>query len=99
VVGRVKARRRPLKAQRWAAWGGRTRCDSMAAQSGSTGAGWERELTGRAHALARGEREVIEDRRHDPKKKTYSAEYAKGALRPSGPTKGMAACGRGGLVR
>jgi hypothetical protein len=71
----------------------------MAAQSGSTGAGWERELTGGAHTLARGEREVIEDRRCDPKKKTYSAEYAKGTLRPSRPTKGMAACGRGGLVR
>jgi hypothetical protein len=58
--------------------------------------GWERELTGGAHASMRAEREDAEDGRRESKKKIYSAEYAKGARGPSGPTKGMVACGRGG---
>jgi hypothetical protein len=45
----------------------------------------------------RGEREDVEDGRRESKKKTYSVEYAKGTRGPSGPTKGTAACGRGGL--
>jgi hypothetical protein len=35
-----------------------------------------------------GEREDVEDRRRESNKKTYSAEYAKGMSRPSGPTNG-----------
>jgi hypothetical protein len=52
------------------------------------------------------EREDAEDGRRESKKKMYSAEYAKGASKPSRPTKGMAwmtkgmaACGRGGSTR
>jgi hypothetical protein len=69
----------------------------MAARPGSADAGWERELTGGAHGSVRGEREDVEDGRRESKKKTYSVEYAKGTCGPSGPTKGTAACGRGGL--
>jgi hypothetical protein len=76
--------------------GGRTWRDSVAVQPGLAGAGWERELTGGAHTSARGEREDVEDGRHESQKKTYSVEYAKGVRGPSGPTMGMAACGRGG---
>jgi hypothetical protein len=65
--------------------------DSTAAWPGSTSAGWERELTGGAHASVRGEREDAEDGRHESKKKRYSTEYAKGAR---GSTKGTAAYGR-----
>jgi hypothetical protein len=57
MAGRVKVRRQPLEVRSWAARGGRMRWDSAAAQPGSIGTGWERELTGGAHALARGERE------------------------------------------
>jgi hypothetical protein len=35
------------------------------AQPGSAGMGWERELTGGAHASARAEREDIEDGRRE----------------------------------
>jgi hypothetical protein len=42
------------------------------------GAGWTKELTSRAHASARGEREGAEDGRRESKKKTSSAKYAKG---------------------
>jgi hypothetical protein len=49
--------------------------------------------------LVRGEREDIEDGRRESQKKTYSVEYAKGTRGPSGPTMGMAACGRGGPAR
>jgi oxalate decarboxylase/phosphoglucose isomerase-like protein (cupin superfamily) len=87
--------RRPLEASSWAAQGGRTRWDSMAAQPGSAGVGCERELTSGAHVSARGEREDVEDGRHKSKKKTYFAEYAKGARGPSGPMKGMVAYGKG----
>jgi hypothetical protein len=45
--------------------GGRTRQDSAAAQPGWAGAGWERELTGRAHASVRVEREGTEDGRRE----------------------------------
>jgi hypothetical protein len=79
--------------------GGRAWRDSAAARLGSTGMGWERELTGGAHVSARGEREGIEDGRHESKKKTYSAEYAKGVHGPSGLMKGTVACRRGGLVQ
>jgi hypothetical protein len=67
----------------------------MAAQPGSAGVGCERELTSGAHVSARGEREDVEDGRHKSKKKTYFAEYAKGAHGPSGPMKGMVAYGKG----
>jgi hypothetical protein len=50
----------------------------------------------RGPSSARGEREDAEDGRRESKKKTYSAQYAKGARRPSGPSKGMVTCGRGG---
>jgi hypothetical protein len=73
--------------------------DSMAVQPRLAGAGWERELTGGAHASVRGEREDVEDGRHESKKKMYSVEYTKGARRPSGPTKGTMACRRGRPVR
>jgi hypothetical protein len=63
------------------------------------GAGWERELTGRAHVSARGEREDAEEGRCESKKKTYSTEYAKGACGPSKPMKGTEAYQRGGPTR
>jgi hypothetical protein len=44
---------------------------------------------------ARGEREDVEDGRHESKKKTYSMEYTKGTRGPSTPTKGTVACERG----
>jgi hypothetical protein len=40
-----------------------------------------------------GEREGAMDGRHNPKKKTHSAKYAKGARRPDGPSREVAACG------
>jgi hypothetical protein len=43
MAGRAKARRQPLKARRLAAWGGQMRWDSVAAQLGSAGSGWQRE--------------------------------------------------------
>jgi hypothetical protein len=93
MAGRVKARRRPLEVWSWATQGGLTRRDSVVSRPGSVGGGWERELTDRAHASARGEREDTEDGWRESKKKTYSAEYAKGTR---GPIKGTTACGRGG---
>jgi hypothetical protein len=57
MAGQVEARRRPLEARSWAARGGRMRRDSVAAQLGSAATGWDRELTGGAHASAKGERE------------------------------------------
>jgi hypothetical protein len=51
--------------------------DSAVARPRSTGAGWERELTGEAYKLVKGERENAEDGRRESKKKTYSMEYAK----------------------
>jgi hypothetical protein len=77
MAGRVKARRQPLKARSWVARGGRTWRDSVAAQPGLAGAGWERELIGGAHASARGEREGAEDERRESKKKAYSVKYTK----------------------
>jgi hypothetical protein len=65
------------------------------AELGSAGrldAGWERELTGGAHASARGEREGTKDERRESKKKTYSVKYAKGERGPSGPTRITTAC-------
>jgi hypothetical protein len=56
------------------------------------GAGWERELTSRAHALARGEREGAENGSCESKKRTYSVKYAKGARGPSGLMRGTTAC-------
>jgi hypothetical protein len=44
---------------------------------------------------ARGERKGIEDERRNPKKKTHSAEYGKGAHGPDEPTKETEACGGG----
>jgi hypothetical protein len=96
MAGLVKVRRRPLEARSWAAQGGQTRRDSAALHPGSVGAEWERELTGRAHASARGEREDTEDGWCESKKKMYSMEYAKGVGGPSGPIKGTTAYGRGG---
>jgi hypothetical protein len=52
---------------------------------------WERELIGRAHASARGEREGVDDGRRESKKKLYSMKYAKGACGPSAPMRGMTA--------
>jgi hypothetical protein len=99
MAGRVKVRRRPHEARSWAVQGGQTRRDLAAARPGLTDVGWERELTGGAHASARGERENAKDGRRELKMKTYSAEYAKGAHGPSEPTKGMTACGGGKPVR
>jgi hypothetical protein len=69
MAGRVKAQRQPLEARSWVARGGQTRRDLAAAQPGSAGAGWERELTGGAHASVMGEREDVEDGRHETKRK------------------------------
>jgi hypothetical protein len=55
MAGRVKEQRRPLEAWCWATQGCRTWWDSVAARLGSAGVGWERELTGGAHASVRGE--------------------------------------------
>jgi hypothetical protein len=74
MVEQVKAQRQPLKARSWVARGGWTRWDSVAAQPGWAGAGWERELTSRAHVSARGEREGVEDGRRESKKKMYSVK-------------------------
>jgi hypothetical protein len=71
----------------------------VTARPGSASAWWERELTGGAHASARGEREDAEDGRRESKKKMYFAVYAKAVCGPSGLTKGTVACGRGGPVR
>jgi hypothetical protein len=54
------------------------------AQPGSAGAGWKKELTSGAHASARGEREGAKNGRHESKKKTSSAKYAKGTRGSSG---------------
>jgi hypothetical protein len=48
---------------------------------------------------ATGEREDAEDGWRESKKKTYYAEYVKGAHGPSGPMKGMVACESGGPAR
>jgi hypothetical protein len=49
---------------------------------GAAVVGWprvgERELTGRARTSVRGEREGVEDGRHESKRKKYYVEYAKG---------------------
>jgi hypothetical protein len=74
MAGQVKARRQPLEAWSWAARGGRMWRDSAVAQLGSADAGWERELTGGAHASARGEREGAEDGRRESKKKNVFYE-------------------------
>jgi hypothetical protein len=63
---------------------GRTQRDSAVAQLGSAGAGWRKELTSGAHALARGETEGAENGRRESKKKMSSAKYAKGMRGPSG---------------
>jgi hypothetical protein len=83
MVGRVTARgnisRCGAAAQR-----GRTQRDSVVVQSGSANAGWRKELTSVAHALARGEREGTENGRRESKKKASSAKYTKGTHGPSG---------------
>jgi hypothetical protein len=58
--------------------------DSVVAQSGSAGAGWRKELTSGTHVSARGEREGTENSRHESKKKTSFAKYAKGTRGSSG---------------
>jgi hypothetical protein len=68
----------------------------VAVRPGSAGVVWERELAGRDHALAMGEREDTEDGMRESKNKTYSMEYAKVTCGPSGSTKGTSSCGRGG---
>jgi hypothetical protein len=83
MVGRVMARG-GISRCKAAAWRGRTRWDSAVAQLGSAGAGWRKELTSGAHALARGEREGAENGRHESRKKTSSVKYAKGTRGPSG---------------
>jgi hypothetical protein len=89
MAGWVKAQRQQLKARSWALRGWWTWWDSAAAWLGLVGTGWERELIDGAHASVRGgEREDVEDRRRESNKKMYSAEYAKGMSRPSGPTNG-----------
>jgi hypothetical protein len=65
--------------------------DSAAAQPGTANTGWKRELTGRALASVRGERQVAEDGRRESKKKTYSVKYAKGARGPSELMRGTTA--------
>jgi hypothetical protein len=82
MVGQVTAQG-GISRCRVAAWRGRTRRDSTVAQPGSAGAGWKKELTRGAHASARGEREGVESWRHESKKKTSSAKYAKGTRGPS----------------
>jgi hypothetical protein len=72
MAGRMKARRRQLKAQSWAARGGQMQWDSVVVRPGSIVAGWERERTSGTHASARGEREDIEDGRRESKRKTHS---------------------------
>jgi hypothetical protein len=95
MAGRVKAATRGAElgeVGRPSEW------DSVVARPGSTGARWERELIGEAHASAREEREA-EDGRRESNKKTYSAEYNKGVRGPSRQMKGTSTCRRGGLVR
>jgi hypothetical protein len=92
MTERVRAQRRQLEVRGWEVRGDQARWDSAAARPGSIGVGWERELTGEAHASARGEREDAKDGRCESKKKTYPTEYAKGAHGPSRPTKVMATC-------
>jgi hypothetical protein len=58
-------------------------------------AGWERELAGGGHVSVSGETEDTKDGRYKSKKKTYYAEFTKGACGPTGSTKGTVACGRG----
>jgi hypothetical protein len=98
MAGRVKARRWQLEAWSTAVQGGRARWDSAVAWPWLAGVGWERELIGEAHASAKEEREDADDGRQKAKKKTYSAEYAKGAHGPSGSMKEMVAYGRGRLA-
>jgi hypothetical protein len=83
MVGRVTARGGISRCGA-AARKGRTRWDLVVAQPGSVGAGWKKELTSGAHVSARGEREGAENGRHESKKKTSSAKYAKGTCGPSG---------------
>jgi hypothetical protein len=83
MVGRVTARGGISRCGA-AARRGQTRRDSVeVAQPGSAGAGWKKELTSGTHASVRGEREGVENGRHESKKKT-SAKYAKGTRGPSG---------------
>jgi hypothetical protein len=63
--------RHPFEARSWATWGGRAHLDSAAAQPGSTGAGWEMELTAGVHLTERDEREPDQLGRREPKRKTY----------------------------
>jgi hypothetical protein len=63
MAGLVKAQRRPLMARSWAVQGGRTRRDLVVAWSESASAGWERELTSRAHVSERGQIEGMNQRR------------------------------------
>jgi hypothetical protein len=69
----------------------------VAGGGGATGIGrrWMgmKELTGGAHTLVRGERESAEDGRCNPKKKTHSAEYAKGVRGPDRPSSVVVSCG------
>jgi hypothetical protein len=69
---------RHLEAQRGQTWR-----DPAVAQSGSASAGWKKELTSRAHASAREDREGAENGGRESKKKTSSAKYAKGTRGPS----------------
>jgi hypothetical protein len=50
------------------------------ARPGSAGAVGKTDPTGGVHASARGERECADDGRHDSKKKTYFAKYAKAGV-------------------
>jgi hypothetical protein len=52
----------------------------VAAWPGSVDAGWERELTGGAHASARGEREDAKAGRRESKREMYSQKYDKGLM-------------------
>jgi hypothetical protein len=63
---------------------GRTWRDSTVVQLGSADAGWKKELTSRAHALARGEGEGAKNERRESMKKTSFSKYAKGTRGMSG---------------
>jgi hypothetical protein len=62
-----------------AGWRGEAGCGGIQWWCGRGQLAWGgRDLTGKAHLSARGEREDTEDGRHESKRKTHSQKYAKG---------------------